>query len=160
MLDTHMFGLPQSRPRIYVVAIRCDCWDGNFQWPTPKPMQYMDDIIVVGVKEPEPTSETAQRNLKAAQAKLRQKGSTRNSEIFVDINAGSKFSHMSEDICPCITRARGGTAGFWMMRRHRRLTVSEMALLQGQDELPYAAAGVSESMAGQCIGNAMSQNVM
>jgi DNA (cytosine-5)-methyltransferase 1 len=36
VMDTKFFGLPHSRPRVYIVLLRSDCAVCEFQWPKPR----------------------------------------------------------------------------------------------------------------------------
>ena len=47
ILDTLEHGLPQSRPRLYVVGIRVDRDIGTFQWPSPLPGSPVDIMRIL-----------------------------------------------------------------------------------------------------------------
>ena len=64
---------------------------------------------------------------------------------------------------PCITRTRGGQFGHYVTNRKRPLTLKEMLRLQGLPE-DYeddaSKVGMTPRQLGQCIGNAMSVNIL
>ena len=91
------------------------------------------------------------------------KADWRSTTIFVDAQAGRKFVSSQQGCCPCITRSRGGTRGFYMIGKDRWMTIREIAALQG---LPswvvdrFLQKGVSETVLGRALGDAMSLHVL
>ena len=64
---------------------------------------------------------------------------------------------------PCITRTRAGQFGHYVTNRKGLLTLKETWRLQGlledcEDEA--SKVGMTPSQLGQCIGNAMSVNIL
>ena len=86
--------------------------------------------------------------------------SSRHHAVIVDVSAGRKFRHLTIDHSPCITRARAMTQGFVVHKRYvrRRLTMVELAKLQGARLQRYNVNGILQSKMLSLIGNAMSRN--
>ena len=83
--------------------------------------------------------------------------------MFVDVGAGKNRYLAIANICPCITRNRGANLGFFLLLRHRALVFEDICRLQGHKavlDFIDKQAGISRTRAGQCLGNAMSINVL
>ena len=79
-----------------------------------------------------PESATNRHNLKTAIRQAKQKGyDPEVHNIFVDLDASERFASWRHDLCPCITRTRAASAGFYITSRKRRLSTAEMLKLQG-----------------------------
>ena len=74
----------------------------------------------------------------------------------IDFKASPDFSTGRINSSPAITKTRGSTQGYWCSTKGGPLSVSDMMKLQGfsHDVFPGRAAGLSESGAGGCLGNA------
>ena len=83
--------------------------------------------------------------------------------VVVDCNSSPRFSTFKVNQCPCLTRTRAGQPdGYWCSTKGGYLDVDELALLQGIDarDLNWRASGITAGQYGQCLGNAMSLNVL
>ena len=104
----------------------------------------------------------AQKRLNKALRQMRSKGNDPNREANVVDVHGQGGNWMSNRV-PCITRTRGGQLGHYVTNRKGPLTLKEMLRLQGLPE-DYeddaSKVGMTPRQLGQCIGNAMSVNIL
>ena len=109
-----------------------------------------------------PESATNRRNLKTAISQAKQKGyDPEQQNIFVDLDASERFAGWRHGLCPCITRTRAATAGFYITSRKRRLSTAEMLKLQGiRPENMRKYRGMSPGVLNAAVGNAMSACVL
>jgi hypothetical protein len=83
--------------------------------------------------------------------------------IFVDAQAGQPFTSSQLRVCPCITKSRGGTHGFYIISLRRWMTIHEIAGFQGMPTWitdRFLQRGVSEVVLGRALGDAMSLNIL
>ena len=164
LLDTRRHGVPQSRPRVYIVAfLRSLLLAEAFEFPRSLPHCLKVSKVmtrrntVVNVRQH--GSPCALRNINKAKAECPDFDSD---HVFVDIDAGEKFAHWVRGHLPCLTASRGASSGFYLSTYSRRLTMHEMMRFQGMN--PKVLAGWQECMKdrqmGHAIGNAMSVNVL
>ena len=99
----------------------------------------------------------AQRNLDEALAVLRTEGHNPDDVCFaIDVDASSRFRSVMKARSPCFLRSRA--RGFYLSSVGRRMSVDEMAALQG---FPcFGSTGVSSAALGGMLGNAMSMNIV
>ena len=163
-LDTLHHGVPQSRPRVYIVAfLRSMRLVQPFEFPGQLPhcvkvskvMTRRNTVVTVRPH----ASPCAQRNINKAKAECPDFDTQ---HVFVDVDAGEKFAHWVAGHLPCLTASRGASSGFYLSTYNRRLTMNEMMRFQGMN--PQVLAGWQECMTerqmGHAIGNAMSVNVL
>eukprot|EP00959_Pyramimonas_sp_CCMP1952_P471183 9497993-Pyramimonas_sp.AAC.1 len=115
VLDTSVHGgLPQHRPRLYIVGALRKHMCEPFQWPAPsaKVLNLSDVLDDASM-------------LKMAEAGL----DPTTSDAIINIG-GTKPEYMVER-CPCLTRTRCADLAFYSTKRLRTLTVNEMMALQG-----------------------------
>ena len=134
------FGLPQSRPRIYIVGLRRDAVDASagagFHWPKKKglaPLPLMRFLCGgPGVlKTQPPRDSTAGCQLREGMKTINDRGGNPSTEPWaVDCNSGREPQCTLGHV-PCITRNRAGNGGHWVTQIGRFLTVEEMLNLQG-----------------------------
>jgi DNA (cytosine-5)-methyltransferase 1 len=76
VLTTRDFGIPQSRPRVYILAIRSDSMLSEFAWPEPEPMKDIEGFLQKGAprKTRENLGPTAAKVLAMAEEHIRQDG--------------------------------------------------------------------------------------
>ena len=75
----------------------------------------------------------------------------------LDCDAARANTYFLEEISPCITRSRA--KGHWLTSKKRRMTIEEMARLQGIRPETFTKV-VNDYELGQQLGNAMSVNVV
>lgn len=164
LLSTHEHGVPQHRPRLYVVAIRNPVKEFHFP-PTLPHCLDARDIIDLNSKGADTAgrAKTASHNISWAKKDLEERGGNFDTDlVFVDIDASAKRKSYRRDMPSCITSSRGGSGGPWINIVSRRTTLDELLKFQGFHPLdvPWESMGLSKTKAGQAIGNAMSVNVL
>ena len=169
VLNTCDHGIPQNRPRLYIVAILRSHMRHKFVWPAvvtePALRRFLDVEHRGHKRDINQSSAIALGNIVHFRKKMRME----RIDIFkqwyvIDIHAGKNYRHMARNRSPCITKSRGATCGYFITRLKRRMQVVEMARLQG---LPSSlarefldAVGGDEKLVGQGVGDAMSLNVL
>ena len=114
VLDTKDHGIPHSRPRAYIVAVRSKHLVKPIAMPKPFKMPEVTGFL--DMEEPSfderSLSTVLKKNLQLAKTKHGK--SYKEKYIFVDVMAGSNFAYSIANVCPCITKARGrpGTRRF------------------------------------------------
>jgi DNA-cytosine methyltransferase len=175
-LNTADFGIPQNRPRLYIVGVlRAAMPAGKtFLWPhrfgPPPPLQ---DLLDDGEVERPPVRAAKAVARLAAMTADPLPGEESDDEVH-DADATAVldlYGRMNWRIwmnkVPCLTRTRCGENGYWINNRalgqRGMMTTQEMLRLQG---LPTRligtarAAGVTDRQLRLMIGNAMSMNVL
>ena len=170
ILQSLEHGLPQSRPRVYIVAIREDSCAHRFTFPQrlkhcPPIRKFLDPKGDDDQRLRKPLeTKTAQRNYSKALATLSTRGITPEGKcVILDLNASSRFLSFAVDRCPCITATRASQFGYLIIDRKRCLSLKEMARLQGFTTRHYRAlkaAKVDPKRVAFALGNAMSLNVI
>ncbi len=169
VLDTKHFGVPQSRPRLWIILVRSDVLARGLSWPCPSERPCRDIDLILGQRPPRssltrkyPSSTNAQANLLNQMRALKDKGEHPFDDTFIlDIDhSQSRAGSSSKGFSPCLTRARA-RQGHWISTHGRRLNTGEMAQLQsmlpGRLRLP---PGVSHAALNAMIGNSMSVNII
>ena len=168
-LNTLDFGVPHHRRRIYIVGLRKDCMTKPFTWPPtskrPIAASILDPVCADVEKDTLGTqlAKARRRVLRKAFRLIRMKGGSPSKEDwFVDVMSSPKFANGGrKDALPCLTRARGGTHGFWITSRGRFTTTRELIRFQGFKPAALRRLGskVSDNKLGMALGNAWSLNV-
>ena len=159
-------GLPQNRPRVYIIGLKKTEIVGEFMWPAPVPESDRESLLSLldPTGEPElPRSASARRQLATLTSRVVAKGGVPGEDPYVgDISAGQSYgAHVAYGHSPCLTRARAANGGHWLFSHMRMMRLHEMLRLQG---VPLGRlvmpSGVSDRDFGQMIGNAFDANVM
>ena len=166
VLDTQEHGVPQSRPRVYIVGVLKTALPKDFQsfpWPEKLPLISIEPLLEEAERKPTmntlppsyPT--TPYKGVKEVMDALHKAKQNPLCRTFlIDIDASPKFRSYMEDRVMCMTKSR--PSGFWISSRGRRMTVDEMLRLQGMERCFEQV--VSDKVLGAQIGNAMSQNIL
>ena len=136
VLDSRDFGLPQSRPRIYIVGQRRDCIFEEFTFNNigGERADNIDDFLIpeeeaLNVKRVF-TPREKEHIVKANQI-MNDKGINFDKvTCCVDIAGSANRFHATVGHAPCITRARG-SHGFYVSTRKRTMAIQELLMLQG-----------------------------
>ncbi len=168
LLDTRDHGIPQSRPRLYVLCLRRDCVRKTglkFHWPPKVPTPPLSNFLIQHkVKETadQPSSTAALANTVAAYEVLKKRGADPNHPYVANVYGSRRRGpHIMDGCVPCLTRTRAGTGGHFLLHLGRMTTSVEMQRLQGiPDGRLRRPAHVSERQLLQMIGNAFSLNVL
>jgi len=163
-LNTAQHGVPQNRPRIYIVCIHKDFYRKSaFKWPEPieRPSveRFLDQL------GPKPTLLTLQPppQLRAAEtwaaqmAKLLRDGEEPLTRPWLfSVGASEQRSNAMCDRCPCLLRSGGD---IWISSHGRPLNPRERCRLQGlnPDKIKVAVSARQWRMQ---LGNTMSVNVL
>ncbi|CAL1128928.1 unnamed protein product [Cladocopium goreaui] len=158
VLDSRQIGgLPQRRQRLWIIGVRKDV--GKFKWP--KPLRGWRDIKLsnfLGRKNLDyefPTSRSGKKRLVAGIETLVQDGHSLDDTWVIDTGASEQFSgHPAHELCPCLTRTRGGCPSFWITSHKRFLNLREKAIVMGWDPSTLMPESLSSCELGQALGNA------
>ena len=171
VLNTADFGLPQNRPRLYIIGMRRDAIkdQSRFLWPRPLGCVPLDSVLDLGVnrKDHQPKIGTiADSNLQMLLGRLHEKVEPLSGPAALDIFASRGRASQGRPmvgLVPCLTRTRAASGGYWITGIDRLLTTREMLRLQGLPEHFTELAEnshVTDRQLRQMIGNAMSVNVL
>ena len=168
VVNTANFGLPQHRPRVYIIGLRRSALVGDtssFNWPrpAPTPCTNLEAFLERDAVRKQPTDgTTAAGNIKRLKATLAQQGINVSETVCaLDIFASNGRAVVGK--VPCLTRRRAGAGGYWLTSVNGLLTTHEMLRLQGlPDSFSDIArkAGIRDRQLRLMIGNATSVNVL
>jgi len=136
LLDTQDHGVPQSRPRVYIVGIRKDCQRSKISFPEPLERvsieSFLDPVKRKPTMEtlPAKSSKTQYVNVKRTLKQLTAKGENPLTKTFIiDHNSSPKFCGWMKDKVMCMTKSRA--RGHWVTSRGRPMNVNEMRDVRG-----------------------------
>ena len=158
VLNTADLGIPQSRHRVYIVAIMSNDMKNKFSWPKTSEFskKWLGRFLDVASKGNENC------NIENYVAKYGDQVATQ--EYILDVAASEAFQSARRYHCPCLTRSRLKTSptGFFIPKLRRRLSVAEAGKLQGWPTalLKDLQNNFSDSELGAALGDAMSVNVL
>lgn len=164
--------VPQNRPRCYMVGVHNSCLrngkgSSNVPWfpeePSSRRFELTNDII-----ETLPPSEFQTLPPQASYRKAVEKAMVAvatgqgainpfSTHVIVDMHASDRFSAHQINCCPSITHSRGGSFGYWDTKKGGKLTLEEMAQLQGfskEDVRNWRRCNVTDGQLGRMVGNA------
>jgi DNA-cytosine methyltransferase len=169
VLNTREQGLPQSRPRFYLVAFLF--MKKPFSFPEkidPVPLARL--LEAPGAPAAGTTTHTCRAltrinaHVQAARHKLEAKGLRPEAcDVVLDIGASAAWGHMMTDCSPCLTAQRCmQNGGHFLLRFNRLMTEKEVCRLQGipDGRVDYLRAKVPKAKFLHAVGNAMSSNVL
>lgn len=161
------YGSPQSRKRVYVIALARFA-DQGFTWPETSTAPDLSSIVDDGsvfhascspqdVPEDMLTSTTKITNL--AQALLQiEDDQPFSRQYVVDLGAG-RGNRLCRDHFPTLTATRCKRLDYWSPNLRRRFSLKELARAQGASA-KMNMESVSKTAMGHIIGNAMSITVV
>jgi DNA-cytosine methyltransferase len=162
-LNTERHGVPQHRPRVFIVGRLRSAAILPFAFPTSLAPVSLDALLEPADRLHDMDTLTpalpagARSNLSAALRKLRSQGhDPANTCFVVDIHASLRFQTIMKDRCPCLLKSRPRC--YFVTHRNRMLTLLELFRLQGYSEMQPLA--VSPRIMGGMLGNSMSINVI
>lgn len=158
-LNTRDFGIPQSRPRVYMVALRKEAIVKDFRWPKPWKHSKKRLSSFIDVKD----KGTDILDIHHYEEKIG-KEAVWKQPFILDVASSEGFQSAKVGMCPCLTKSRlaaKGT-GFYIPVLKRRLSLVEAGKLQG---LPSSLVSdllrtQTERSVGAAIGDGMSMNVL
>lgn len=158
-LNTMHYGIPQSRPRVFIVAVQEKYKKHKFRWPAPiehskKALGFFLDTQTVGDDD---TVDLFKFTSKFGEDVYRK-------SCVLDVGCSARWANFKAGVAPCLTKSRlnKDPLDFYIPRLRRRLNLGEAARLQG---LPRALAktlvrGTSKKIFGSAVGDGMSVNVL
>lgn len=174
VLDTKTLGLPQSRPRLWIVAVRNDAMEQPLQWPRPRePCSSFDDfltdarpsrsVLMQALLRCRGLAPFAKANVLTELARLCSEGKDPFQETYIieADHSSSRTASVMQGCSPCLTRKRCQTGGHWISTRGRRQNTVEMLRLQHmRPERFQIPSNLALSSFNALIGNSMSVNVV
>ncbi len=157
VLNTKDHGVPQNRPRFYIIGIRDPVHE--FEWPMVLPWSFARLHHYIE------KTKTGQETLDIASYERQLGREVWTKGYILDVGASEAFRHGQRGCCPCLTRARlgGKLFGYYIPKLRRRLSLLEASRLQGvPDEVckTMLTAVGAEGKVGQALGDMMSINVL
>ena len=172
ILNTNAQGIPQSRPRFYLVGISVHRATGSFEFPPDIPAEAIDHYL----DPPSPSDPGPHKGRAAMLAKLASFDAAYNKAlqkhansglnfdtevVIIDVYASPNWASSMRRCSPCLTAGRCRTGGHYITNRGRLMSTAEMCRLQGIPPSTFdAASGASEKDFLHAVGNAMSVNVL
>lgn len=158
-LNTRYMGIPQSRERLYVLAVCRESLRHQLTVPEnrsshPDLHTFLDKDIVGSEVLPLPKYEHILGQ------DLWTKG------YVVDVQASEKFQAVLHNAAPCLTKTRCKQNGFYCPKLRRRLTSMEIGKLQGLPKsiitamLRESKTSLPKRSFEEAVGDAMSVNVL
>lgn len=160
VLNTKAFAVPQSRPRVYLLAVASEICQGALALPDERTQPVdLHHFLQKEVKGTEVLALPKYERLLGAQ--MWRKG------YVLDVGSSEKFQSVVHNATPCLTRTRLSQRGYYIPKLQRRLLPEEAAALQGIPSQVFAsmvAAATdfnipSNAVAGS-LGDGMSINVL
>jgi site-specific DNA-cytosine methylase len=166
IVTTRDFGIPHSRPRVYIIGIRCDSLKTEFVWPRPhKTTASCEELLQPENKDRKFKSDLAdgpKKRLKKALNYIAAGGEDPDKNYwFIDIDSSEEFMHWHKECCPCITKSRG-THGFYVTKLNAMMALEEIMAFSGYDAAQprWRESGISRRAWGQALGDSMSFGVL
>lgn len=167
IMDTKHHGIPQSRPRFYLVAIHRRFQGQPFEFPPPveaEPIEAFLDDHVGAPGRAEVQADTGPWSvLQKGVARLRAKGHNDEMETCcIDVFSTSAWSSAMVRCSPCLTASRCKQGGHFVSTRKGLMTRSELCRLQCIPEHRFRPEliNVPDKSFKHAVGNAMSANVL
>jgi DNA (cytosine-5)-methyltransferase 1 len=169
VLNTNQFGLPHSRPRVFIVGIKISTKEKSFKWPIGTSHNNLEAILGPAcnklAKKPNLDSLAPFQiaNLMTGLDMIVKKGGLPLEETwFIDIHASKTRVNVRKGVCPCLTKSRAGLKGFWVSNRGCLLTTNQMLALQGikPGKLVRPVDDATEKQFDSAIGHAVSVPVL
>lgn len=145
LLNSKDYGVPHSRTRVFIISIREDADDKEFEFPAPRP-------LVVKAKDLKETGYTDDSlYLSSAQE-----------HYYSEFRLNKKYSSLDSDVLVCMTTKQGQKSNpqnfFTDIKGVRMLTAREMFLFQGFKKKHgdlLLENGFSLSRIGHMLGNSI-----
>jgi len=160
VLSTQDFAIPQSRPRVYILAVAKEICAGTVKLPE-KRSEKVD--LHHFIQKDKTGSEVLQlpRYEELLGSKMWRKG------YILDVGSSEKFQAAMTNCAPCLTHTRLGQGGYYIPKLRRRLLLEEAGALQGVPKKVVRAmqrAAEEHKLPARTVdaslGDAMSINVL
>ena len=159
-LNASDYGVPQHRPRIFIVGI-LKVWDIGFSFPQPIKCRDIQHFLSPRVGRPSwanmPLSNVARTNvMRGLEAILSIGRDPFREPWFINCGSSPERSNIRLGVTMCLTRSR--PHGHWITNRGRYMNVEELMRLQG---FPSSYRWpVTPLQCGQLLGNSMCVDVL
>ena len=158
VVNTRSFGIPQSRPRVYLMAICSESVVQSLAMPSPRADQ--PDLHTFLQKD---LKGTEKLSLPFYEKELGKSLWTHG--YVLDVESSETFQSVLRNCAPCLTKTRCKQSGYYIPKLLRRLTGHEMGKLQGlpqpvMEALMAAGRDLSKGAFQEAVGDAMSINVL
>ena len=136
-----------------------------FRWPKPVGYRIRAQKLLLKPKHGTAFEARARRDLSEGQlqrllSSLESLSDPFNKLYFIDIDGSPTYrGRPKENVCPCLTRTRAGTGGFWVTSIASRMGTQSIAKFQGYDLDKVDVSDVSDRQLRPMLGNAWSINV-
>ncbi|CAE7282148.1 unnamed protein product [Symbiodinium sp. CCMP2592] len=161
ILNCQAHGLPQNRPRVYIVATLTSAVGPKFKFPEPMtlPANYLERFLVHDVEQHTKVSKVAAKNIEKLQQQL---SGPSGSNIVLDAHSGRDKLNFMYDVSPCLTKARSGSHGHYLMKHARFMNIFEIGALQGWPKsiVQFMQLHASDRCLGTSFGDGMSISVL
>lgn len=159
VLNSKDYGCAQYRQRVWIVCLLLDKLTELFRWPQTQSTVLADEVLDAECDTDDIGNLSApkQAKLDQAMAEITRRHGDPMDTWLIDISSSPKFGeNMRLNCCPCITRSRGGSGGFYISNRWRMTRIHELARLQGFEPSMFNLANISHRQFGLALGNAWS----
>lgn len=146
VLNTRDYGLPQNRPRVFIVGFRTDAQEGPFTFPEKKKMLNLLDFI--------DQTDTYVHPIPNCVSKSGMLEIIPKDAVFVDFGFKKHKHPNSANYTPTIN----ANNRLWCLPKHRYVNCKELLALQGFS--PDFKQVVSKTQLKKQLGNSMSVNVL
>jgi hypothetical protein len=169
ILNVQDYGLPQHRPRFFLMGVRVDKLSSALKFPPPTgwmvPLPRI--VVVLPAAEwqavPGPDQPLMRRNVLANYDKIHKAGVNAFDEpCVIDAKSSERFSGWRRTVSKCLTKSRCESFGYWISTKGGPMDVGEMELLQGFEpgSVDWEGAGISKAQWAGMLGNAVNVNVL
>ena len=166
VLDSVNYGVPATRPRVYVVGVLKKQLRSSWKWPKPlNAPKTLTSILVARRKgekqELESLNNTALGNLDKAYKKIKESNKSTKGPWVVDLgNSQSRGLNMAYDRFPCITKSHADK--MWLMSKQDFAKPVEVLAAQGiqQSDLPVKIDALPPAPLYQMVGNSFTVPVV
>lgn len=157
-------GIPQNRPRVFIVGIRTDVMVSPLVWPEPMQCRPLIDFLdgqgkLEGHKELPgrlPSSPAAAKKLISLFEEISKRTGLHPLQNHFVASIGSARAGFMHGESQCITRSRGGSGGHWLTSKQRFMSVEEILRLQGvRDPLRIPRGLCTDRQLCMVAGNAI-----
>ena len=163
VLNSEDFGIPQHRPRLFIVGLRSNCVTRVFRWPAVQPRVSLNEFLGPvrehreWIRQQRPDTRRARLNVESVIEVLRERHGADNQDFWnipYVVNARASPSRLAVmlDRCPCLTRHR--PEGHWLLNRGRWLSILEVQRLFGVPA-DFRHEGMADKQFAALLGNSM-----
>ena len=151
----------QNRPRIYIVGVKKADRQLAFKFPRKFSQVHLNSILD---KDSMPAGSLphqrhATKTVAAARNAAKSAGYNPDKDP-IAVDCDSTRGHWMVDKLPCVTAARGGNGGHFLLHRNRKTNMDELLRAQGMNPDIIDKDVISQHRLGEAIGNAMTQTVL